>query len=71
MDFYLLRVMGINRLMMLVTTQVNDPVCQPDQQTAADNITDRDRNQVISDEAHHGQVKKLSGDEPTAVKTPV
>lgn len=51
-------VMGINRLMMLVTTQVNDPVCQPDQQTAADNITDRDRNQVISDEAHHGQVRK-------------
>lgn len=44
--------------MVIVFTQVNDPVCQPNQQTTADNITDRNRNQVISDEIHHGQVRK-------------
>ena len=45
--------------MVIVFTQVNDPVCQPNQQTTADNITDRNRNQVISDEVHHGQVRKI------------
>lgn len=43
---------------MVVATQVNDPVCQPDQQTPADNVPDSYRNQVISDEVHNGQVRE-------------
>ena len=42
--------------MMIVATQVNDPVCQPNQQTTADDVSDSDWNQVISDEVHNGQV---------------
>ncbi len=44
--------------MMVIATQINDPVCQPDQQAPTDNVPDSNGDQVICDEVHNSQVRE-------------